>query len=95
MDMLKKRLMNENKSLTYEPYVTSYEEYIIEKNTERSIGRKEGMEKGIEVGVEQGIEKGTLEIAKNMIKDNAPLDLIVKYTDLPLNKIKKLMNRID
>ncbi len=93
--MLKKRLMNENKSLTYEPYVTSYEEYIIEKNTERSIGRKEGIEEGMEKGIEVGAKDKQIEIAENMIKDNAPLDLIVKYTDLPLNKIKKLMNRID
>ncbi len=83
MNIFEKSLLKVNMDPTYKPYLTSGEEYIIEKNTERSIGRKEGM------------EKGTLEIAKNMIKDNASPALISKYTNLSLKEIKKLMNRID
>ncbi len=78
--------MNENKSLTYEPYVTSYEEYIIEKNTERSIGRKEG--------IEMGAKDKQIEIAENMINQNLDINLIANCTNLPINKIQSLMNKV-
>ncbi len=41
---------------------------------------------------DMGKEEGKIEIARNMIKDNAPLDLITKYTNLSINEIKSLIN---
>ena len=64
------------------------------------IGIQDGIEKGIQEGIQQGIEQGleqgatkkTLEIAKNMIKQNLDLKLISSVTGLSPDEILKLKN---
>jgi predicted transposase/invertase (TIGR01784 family) len=64
------------------------------KNSERKEGFEEGMMQGIEQGIEQGLEEGSLdkaiEIAKNMINKNIPLEDISEITGLSLEDIEKL-----
>lgn len=41
-------------------------------------------------GIEKGIEKGKLEIAKNLLKMNIPIDQIVLATGLTEEEINKI-----
>lgn len=47
-------------------------------------------EQGMEHGMERGIEKNRLETALSMLKENLPLDMIARITNLSLDKIKSL-----
>ena len=47
-------------------------------------------EQGMERGMERGIEKNRLETALSMLKENLPLDMIARITNLSLDKIKSL-----
>lgn len=58
----------------------------------RQEGLKQGIEQGIQQGMEKGIEKrieqGIMLIAKNMLAENIPLDLIKKFTGIPTEQLK-------
>ena len=43
-------------------------------------------------GREQGAEQNKIETAKKLLQDNLPIEQIVKYTDLPLEKVQELAN---
>ena len=57
-------------------------------------GMKKGIEQGIEQGIVQGIVQGAInkqqEIAKSMLKDNFPIDTVMKYTGLSQEEIENL-----
>ena len=61
-------------------------------------GMQKGMEKGIEKGIKQGIEQGlregehakTIEIAKEMLKENIDINVISKVTNLSISEINSL-----
>ena len=52
---------------------------------EKDIAFEEGMKHEIE----QGIERAKIENAKAMLADGVDINLIVKYTGLPAEKIEK------
>ena len=56
---------------------------------------QQGIQKGIQQGIQQGIQKGVaeekLEIARNLLKINLPLDQIAKVTGLTQEEIKNLV----
>jgi predicted transposase/invertase (TIGR01784 family) len=54
------------------------------------IGIKKGEKIGIEKGKVEGRDERNLEIAKELKKDNMPIELIVKYTGLSAEEINKL-----
>ncbi len=56
----------------------------------RAEGRKEGREEGRKEGLKQGTEQRSIEIAKEMLKENYSLDQIHQITKLPIDKIKEL-----
>jgi predicted transposase/invertase (TIGR01784 family) len=62
-------------------------------------GIEEGMAKGIEEGMAKGIEAGIkkekIEIARNMLAQNMPLDLIGVITGLSMEEIKALQAKND
>ena len=68
----------------------------IEIGKERGIeiGREQGIEigkeQGIEIGKEQGIEQNKKEIANSMLKENIPIETIMKVTKLSREEIEKL-----
>lgn len=57
-------------------------------------GEKKGIEKGREEGLKEGLEKGikekSIEIAKNMLKDNVDINIISKYSGLSVEEITLL-----
>ena len=59
---------------------------------------REAEEKGLKAGLEQGLEQGerkkAVEAARRMLKDNVPIDVVAKYTDLPLMEVKKLQKEL-
>ena len=61
-------------------------------------GLKEGLKKGLKEGIKQGkieglnegIKNKSIEIAKNMLKDNIDINIISKYSGLTVDEINKL-----
>lgn len=56
----------------------------------RQEGRQEGRKEGIKEGLKAGLVEGKKEIAKKMLEDNMPLDIIEKYSGLSIEEINKL-----
>ena len=64
-------------------------------------GREEGRVEGEKIGEERGIEKGlkegervkAIEIARRMLEDNMPIDVIVKYSGLKDEEITTLKSQ--
>ena len=56
-----------------------------------------GIEKGIKQDIEKGIEKGaynkSLETAKKLLEDNISPEVVVKYTELPLETVLELKDK--
>ena len=64
------------------------------KTAER-IGREEGREEGIEVGMqkgrEEGLKEGRFESARRMLKENLPVELVAKCSNLTVQEVKDLL----
>ena len=43
-------------------------------------------------GIQQGIEKNKLDIAKNMLESQMPIDMISKFTGLSISEIENINN---
>ncbi len=71
-------------------------ELATKKASEKGLqeGLEKGLEKGLEQGMEQGMEKGKLEekleIAKQLLKNNIPIEIIISSTRLTKGQIEKL-----
>jgi len=63
-------------------------EAAVKTATEKALS--EGEAKGKAEGVVEGEAKRSLEIAKSMLEDNAPVELICKYTGLSKEEVIKL-----
>jgi len=63
-------------------------EAAVKTATEKALS--EGEAKGKAEGLSEGEAKKSLEIAKSMLEDNAPVELICKYTGLSKEEIIKL-----
>ena len=61
---------------------------MIEAATEE--GLQKGLERGLKQGIEEGVKQGTFEIAKSMLSDNLPLELISKHTGISVEELNKL-----
>ena len=61
---------------------------LLEEGEERGI--KKGFEQGIEQGLELGRHEEALEIAREMKKDQFPIEQIKKLTKLSIDEIKSL-----
>lgn len=57
---------------------------------EESVDMCEAIKGIFEDGKAEGESKSRLEIAKEMLADNVPIETIMKYTKLPLSKIQEL-----
>ena len=60
-----------------------------EKGVMESL-KQEAWEDGKAEGKAEGIAQGKADIAKAMLKDGVPFETVSKYTDIPLEKLKKL-----
>lgn len=56
----------------------------------RDQGYRDGLSQGKAEGKIEGFSQGKVEIAKNMLKDNIPVESISKYTSLSIDEIKNL-----
>ena len=63
----------------------AYEDYLLEVMTQRNSMKSERAE-----GRAEGAQSEKLETAKRMKADGLPLDVIAKYTQLPLDEIERL-----
>lgn len=66
-----------------------YEEEIIQKKL-INTARVEGIEEGIKKGIKEGREKEKILIAKNLLKDGIPIDVVSKNTNLSITELEKL-----
>lgn len=62
----------------YEDSVKAYRDIVNAVNTART----EGLEEGLEKGREEGERKKQIEIARQMMSDGMPAEVIIKYTGL-------------
>ena len=67
-------------------------EFALEKGHKEGVerGLKQGVEQGIKQGIEQGSTQERIRIAKNLLKQNIQLDIIIKTTGLTKETIEKL-----
>ena len=54
---------------------------------------EEKKKEGFAQGIEKGAYNNKLETAKMLIKDNMPLETVVKYTGLPIEKVMELKDK--
>ena len=93
-DDIVERIKNEVNYLNDDPdfikYMSEEDEARLLKNTLKEDAYQTGIHEGIERGIEQGIEKGKLMTAKELLKNNIPIDIIVKSTGLTENEINSI-----
>jgi len=72
-------------------YVLSFERVAERRGMRKGKTKwlKKGREEGREEGIEEGIEK-VKKTALRMLEDGFEIEMISKYTDLPVEEIKKL-----
>ena len=58
-------------------------------------GIEEGFEKGIEEGIEKGKQEREIELAKDMLKDNEPIEKIIRYLRFDESTIIRLKTELD
>ena len=55
------------------------------------IGLQKGREEGREEGIEVGLKEGRLESARRMLKENLPVELVAKCSNLTVQEVKDLL----
>ena len=53
-------------------------------------GRLEGIKEGLKKGRLEGLEKGLMNTARKMMEDKIDIELILQYTGLTMENIKKI-----
>ncbi|MGN0403167.1 MAG: hypothetical protein ACI4HQ_13040, partial [Acetatifactor sp.] len=88
---------DEVKKMTHLDYTWEQREKLIrkeeyEQGLERGIERgiEQGIEQGLERGLEQGIERGMYQVAENMMLADKPLEEIMTFTGVSIEKLKEL-----
>ncbi len=76
--------------VAYEDSLKYYRDVKNSLDTAFEEGKMEGEQIGLEKGEQIGLEKGTITLAKNMIAENLPDDLIMKITGFNLEQINKI-----
>ena len=67
----------------------SDENFAYEMAAKFELGLARGLEQGIEKGIEQGEYKKALETARKMLRENDPIDKIIRITGLSPDDLKK------
>ena len=93
---------NDEERLIIDKIIEGRNDYYSAKNIAREEGREEGLKEGLDKGLKEGKEEGlkegreeglkekSIEIAKNMLKDNVDINIISKYSGLSVEEINKL-----
>ncbi len=63
----------------------------MQKGMEKGMqkGMEKGMEKGMQKGMQKGINQQKLQTAQSMLRDQLPIEMIIKYTGLSKEEIEK------
>ncbi|WP_072827051.1 hypothetical protein [Fibrobacter sp. UWB12] len=56
-------------------------------------GLQEGLQEGLEKGLEKGLQQALEKVALDMLADNKPIEEIVKYSHLPVEKVLELQKK--
>ncbi len=81
---------DKEKRLEYEARekaIRDYNQFMLEAKQQ---GREEGLQQGRKEGLQQGREEGCIDIVKNMLALDLPLEIIIKTTGLSESQIHKL-----
>ena len=65
-------------------------EGLFDQYSSFNIGKKEGLKEGLDKGLKEGERNKSIEIAKNMLKDNVDINIISKYSGLNVEEIECL-----
>ena len=57
-------------------------------------GIEKGMARGMELGLTEGREQMATDMALDMLRDDKPMEEVIKYTRLPLERIQELAEQI-
>ena len=63
-----------------------------EKRESELLGEKRGEKRGREVGMMIGIEEGAKKIARTMLEEGLPIELIMRYTGLSEDAVLSLQD---
>ena len=63
---------------------------IIMAEYNRKVTEEKVREEGIEIGKKEGKKEGKIEIAKKMLKEKVPVEMIEKFTELSKEEIEKI-----
>ena len=55
------------------------------------IGLQKGREEGVEIGMQKGREEEKLESARRMLRENFPVELVAKCSNLTVQEVKDLL----
>jgi predicted transposase/invertase (TIGR01784 family) len=72
-----------------EERLRSDENFAYEMAAKYELGLARGLEQGIEQGIEQGEYKKAMETARKMLRENDPIDKIIRITGLSPDDLKK------
>ncbi len=72
-----------------EERLRSDENFAYEMAAKYELGLARGLEQGIEQGIERGEYKKALETALKMVRENDPIDKIIRITGLSMDDLKK------
>ncbi len=85
----------EKDDITPQERAVMFEEY--NRGTYEKTVRQEGLKEGLEKGLEEGMEKGKLRekqaIARTMLKEGLPIEMIIKVTGLSENETDSLSSK--
>ncbi len=59
---------------------------------EDSLKYYRDLKNSLDTAKEEGVEEGKIDVAKEMLKDNEPLEKIIKYIGLTSEQIEKIKN---
>ena len=62
---------------------------------QREIGRQAGIREGIQEGWQAGIQEGRQMIILNMLRDDIPMEVIVRLTGVSEEKIETIRKEMD
>jgi predicted transposase/invertase (TIGR01784 family) len=74
----------------YEQSLLQYWDMTSAIDTAFDDGEKKGFEKGIQKGIQKGAKAEKLQIAKNLLKNNVDIEIIIQSTGLTQTEIEDL-----
>ena len=66
----------------------------MEENILRAVSYEYGFDEGEKKGISQGIAKKETDVVENMYKENMNINLISKIANIPISKVKEIINNI-